>query len=216
MADNVAIVGAGTAATIGTETKTINSIAVQVQEVAPALGGRDLYVGSQGGRQVDGATDTAAGYVDPRLLAKNLTANPTIATSAYVTGYCLGGLLTFATANRASGGSLLIANAKLSDKSKQSAAVDLIIFDTNPTGSTFTDHAALNIVAADLPFIAGVIQFTAAGYSVFSATSVCGVGNLGLEVLLAATSLYGVMCVRGTPTYAGANDLDLKLVIIQD
>jgi len=213
--DNIPIVGAGSGQLVGSETKTINAVPVQVQETANALGGRDLYVGTQGGRGVDGAADTAAAYVDPRILAKKLTANPTVSTSAFVAGYCVGGLLAFTNAARASGGSLLVASAVLQDESKQNAVIDLILFDDNPSASTFTDHVALDILAADLPLVAGCISFPAAAYT-FATTSIQSVSNIGIEVALVGTSLYGVMVVHGTPTWAAADDLSVKLVVIQD
>lgn len=210
--------GAGRSCMVDHDLTAPDTTANTDAQVIKLLGGKSQTVtGLVGSTYVDGGStsaDTTALMVDQRSLAKKFTANPTISTSAYVAGYCVGGLLTFTTVNRASAGSILIQSASLTDKSKQSAVIDLIVFDTNPTNSTFTDHAALNIVAADLPFIAGVVTF--GGWSNFSATGVSSIPSIGLEVNVAATSLYAVMCVRTAPTFAGTTDLALKLNVLQD
>lgn len=213
MADNVSIT-AGSGTVIGTETATVNLIAVQLQQVKPVLGARDAYTGSQGGRVVDGSTDTAAGFMDPRLLVASLTVTPTITASlAYAAGNTIGPLMSFTSASRASGGALMIQAVNLVDADKQNAAIDLVLFNSAPTSTT--DKTAFNPSKADLQKCVGVVPLGT--YASFSATSVCSVNNVGLEMLLSGTStLTGQLVCRGTPTYTTTSSLVVTLTVVQD
>ncbi len=77
MADNVDIT-AGSGTVIATEDLTINAVAAQVQQVKAVFGPLDTYTGQQGGRLTDGSATAAAGFVDPRPNAHDLTVTPTI------------------------------------------------------------------------------------------------------------------------------------------
>lgn len=214
MADNVSIT-AGSGTVIGTETATVNSVAVQLQEVKPVLGARDAYTGSQGGRVVDGSTDTAAAFNDPRPNVADVNKNPTISTSAYASGNSLGGVIDFGAIARASGSPLYIVSATLSDSSQQNAAIDLFLFNANPSNGTYTDHATPTYNKTDALMVRGVIPFSAYA-NIGTGGSVCSVPNIGLSIVPNATQhLYGLMLVRGTPTYA-ALAITVELEYIAD
>lgn len=212
MADNVQIT-AGTGTTIGTETATVNSIAVQLQEIKPVFGARDAYVGSQSGRLVDGTASEAAGYVDPRLKVVSIQVTPVVSTTpAYSLKDNIGGLLTFANAARASGGTFLIQSIQVEDNAQQMSAMDLVLF--NATFTAPTDNSIFAPSDAELKTCVGVIPITF--YSDFSTNSIACVNNLGLEVVVAGTSLFGALVARGTPTYVATTDIVVTLTLIQD
>ncbi len=214
MSDNVSIT-AGSGTVIGTEGTTINSIAVQVQQIKQVLGARDAYTGSQGGRVVDGTTDTAAAFMDPRPNVKDVNANPTISTSAYASGNSLGGVIDFGAIARASGSPLLIVSATLSDSSQQNAAIDLLLFNANPSNGTYTDHATPTYNKTDALMCRGVIPFGAYA-NIGSGGSVCSIPNVGLSIAPNGTAhLYGLMLVRAAPTYA-ALAITVELEYIAD
>lgn len=214
MADNINITP-GSGAVVGTETATVNSVPVQLQQVKPVVGGRDAYVGSQGGRLVDGTTDTAAVYVDARPNVKDTQVTPVISTSAYSAGFVIGGVMDFGSLARASGGPLLIVSATLMDAVGQNANIDLLLFNSNPTSGTYTDHATPTFNKADALLCRGVVPFGA--YSNIGAGAICSVPNLGIEILLSGTQhLYGIMMARGTPTYTSTSALAMSLEIIAD
>lgn len=210
MADNVPIT-AGSGTTVGTETKTINSVAVQVQEMTLALGARDVYAASSSGRDCTGSGDGAL-FVDARSPIVDIAQTPTITAALYASGNALGGLLTFANAARTSGKSILVASAVISDKAKQNSNIALVLY--NQTFSATTDKTAMAPSNADMLNIRGVIYF--GSYTTFNANSVASVPNVGMEILLTGTSLFGQLMVIGTPTYTSTSDITVALTIVQD
>lgn len=213
MADNIAITP-GTGAIVGTETATVNSIAVQLQQMKIALGAREAYIASLSGRDASGSGDGAL-FVDPRCKAVSVPQTPTItASSAYTAKSAVGGLLDFGNMARQSGGSICLASAVLIDKSTQSATLDLVLFDRAITAPT--DHSTWSPSNSDLVHCVGKITFSGGGYSVFNANEVCTISNLALEMVLNGTDLFGVLVARSTPTYGTTADLTVVLTAIQD
>jgi len=146
-----------------------------------------------------------------------VSVTPTVDTAIYALGDLMGGKLTFANAARAAARGGEIITAVLSDLAAQNAQIDLVLFDEDPTGTTFTDQAALDIADADLPKIAGVIPIATADYHAFNDSSAASVRNVGLAFKLASgTSLFGALVCRGTPTYVSASDVQVHLAIEQD
>lgn len=141
--------------------------------------------------------------------------NPTISTSAYVSGYNVGGLLTLSSVGRVSGGSVDLNSITVFDKSKQNAPFWVTLYSTNPTNSTFTDHATQAINNADIAAPIGSFLITAGGPT-FSANSFYGVYGLSHTISIpSGTTLYASVMTTGTPTYAGANDLEFTFTFIQ-
>ena len=174
-----------------------------------------------GALTVDGTVTAAAsenhlGEVGGRIVV--VAATPVLGPDvAYAAGDAVGTLLSFADAVRVVGGSGVIEAVIVADKAKQSAAMDLLLFDANPGGTTVTDNAALTVADADLVKCIGVIPITAEDYHAIADNSVASLRNLGAAFKVAAgTTLYGVLVARGTPTYAGASDLVVRLAISQN
>lgn len=146
-------------------------------------------------------------------------------TSIYAAADSVGGLLSFSHASNLRTASGTIRGLVIGDAVKQAAVLSLLLFSSNPTGSTFTDNAAIAIAVADLPKIIGKINIVAANYTAFSVT---GVGNLDdlyikYQVNGGATPdadtaiLYGALyLVSGTPTWTGAGNLSLQLKVEMD
>ena len=142
------------------------------------------------------------------------SASPTVtAASAYASGNCVGGLLTFANAARVSSG--LINKVVITSKSAQTAQMDLILFDANPTGTTVTDKAAVAVAVADFAKVIGsvnVLNWTNTG-----TTSNGTAPGVTLPFAIpSGTSLYGILVVRGTPTFTATSDITVTLGIHQD
>ena len=144
------------------------------------------------------------------------TATPVVSTSpSYSANDQVGGLLAFTGAARVAGGSGVIHSVTITDKAKQDATLDLYLFDSNPTSTTFTDNAALTINAADLIKSIGVIRVST--YQDVATNSVGGTTSTGVPFkLVSGTTLYGALVTRGTPTYASTSDLQVRLGILQD
>ena len=150
------------------------------------------------------------------------TAAPTITVStspAYSAGDLVGGKLTLSSLLRTSGGTGLLQSILLRDTSNQKAALELIIFDSDPSSTTFTDNGALSINAADVPKIIRRISIAAADYVTIGSMAVADTDPVS-KVLKAASGvdLYAclVAATGSTPTYASTSALSLTIGVLQD
>lgn len=145
-----------------------------------------------------------------------LSGTPTItASSAYVSGYCLGGLNTLSNAVRSHGpGSATVQSVIITDLSTQDVNIDAYFFDANPTSSTLTDHAACAIASADAGKVIGFLHVTdwdPAGIGVGET------GNYPLSFgLPSGTTLYMQLIVRDAPTYTSTSAISYIVNLIED
>ena len=165
---------------------------------------------------------------DPiRKLAKVLTLNPVVTTSAYSAGNQVGALLTVKDFFESLSGVSELISIEISDNSNQKAAFSLVIFGAKPAG-TFADATAFAPSAADLKLISAIIAIPSANYTTFNASNAAGqVSNIRAKIQAAlatqqigpnsiAKNAYIALVTSGTPTYAVSTDLQLKLGIEQD
>lgn len=204
MTDTIQIT-AGSGTVVGTDEVTIGATAQHVQRVKlvdGADGGTDLLAGSA----ARGLT------VDPRLKVVRLQVTPTISTApAYTAKDAVGGLMTFANAARASGGTIWIDRVQVVDKGQQMAALDLVLFDRSITAPT--DNAVFAPTDTEAGYAVAAIPIY--DYRDLSTNSVAD-RPVGLEAVLNGTDLFGVLVARGTPTYTSTADLVVSLTIAQD
>ena len=203
MADNIGITP-GTGATAAAD--DIGGVLYQRNKIALGLDGTHAA-------DLSGTADRGA-YVDPRLKVVRLSQTPTISTSAYALKDAVGGLMTFANAARASGGSCTIQAVQIIDKAQMFASLDLVLFDV--TIAAPTDNAVFDPTDAELATCIGVIAIGGGFYSDFNDNAVAVVNNVGLECLLTGTDIFGVLVARTTPTYVSTSDLTVRLTIVQD
>lgn len=146
-----------------------------------------------------------------------ISAVPTISSSpAYSSGDALGGKITLASAVRVSGGSGIVENLKLSDLGKQNGVVYVVFFKADPSGTTFTDNAVLDIADADMSKCIGHVKIEATDYASFNDNSVAAVKAIGLAFkLTSGTSLYACLLSGDTKTYTSTSDLELEVGILQ-
>lgn len=155
---------------------------------------------------------------DPYPSTNCVTVTPTIDTAAYATGDYMGAStpMSFTGALRSSTGSGYITAAWITDKAAQAFDIDLIIFKSNPTATTFTDNAAFAPATADLLNIVAPINFGSTSRFAFSANSIHYVGNLMYPVTSAGTTLYGALVARGAYDGTSSSDLAVTLCTSQD
>ncbi len=154
-----------------------------------------------------------------RGMIYQVSATPTIsAASIYASGDAVGGLMTFSNALIPYSKSGLLQSIVISDLAKQSGALSLILFKANPSATTFTDNAALDIDDSDIAKVIGAIPIAAADYVALNDSAFATVRNvgLGLSVDSEVSTLYGALITTGTPTYAAVSDLTVNLFIRQD
>ena len=144
------------------------------------------------------------------------SATPAVDTAIYASGDLIGTMLTFKNVTRTAGRGGEIIDAILTDLAKQSAVIDLILFDADPTNTTFTDQAAFDSADADMPKAIGAIEFlTYYGLNDNSFASETAIGMGFLPANAAPTTIYGALVSRGTPTFAAATDVTVRLKIKQ-
>ena len=141
--------------------------------------------------------------------------SPTNTTSAYAAGDLIGSKLTFSSCARVAAGSGVILNAVLSDLDAEDIETDLVLFDSDPDATTFTDNSAFDPHDNNLLDIIGVVTFD--DYSDFNDSSVAVENNLGIAFnLTTGTALYGALVTRGAPTYTTTGAIQTRIFVLQD
>lgn len=139
------------------------------------------------------------------------TVTPTLDTAIYAAGDTLAtAVLSFANAVRISGGSGRVRKLVVVDRDAQSAAGELWLFSA--TVAPAAANAAHSISDADAALCVGVIPF---GTYYASALNSVSVTSVDLPITCAATTLFGILVTRGTPTHT-AGGLSVTLAIDPD
>ena len=139
-----------------------------------------------------------------------------VSTTAYAAGDVVGSRITFAGAARAIDKTGLLQQVSVFCKSPQTASLDLLLFHTDPTASTFTDNAALALAVADFDKLVGVVHL--GDWTNLGTPSLCQADNLAKPFAPAAGSadLYGVLVTRSVMTLASTSDVKVSAKILQD
>ena len=152
-------------------------------------------------------------------LQRYVEATPSISTDAYAAGDLIGSAaieLVAATDGDAvnaekHGG--MVQSVVITDLAAQSASLDVVFFDANPSSTTFTDNAAFDPADADIVNIVGVASVT--DWKAFNDNDVGQALNLAMPFVLdSGNTLYAVLVSRGTPTYGAATDLTLRVGVL--
>ena len=102
----------------------------------------------------------------------------------------------------------------LHDLDAQDASLILIIWDLDPSSTTFTNNSVLDIADADLPNVVAKVRISNLDYDDFSDNSIGEVDNLSIP--LRGNLLYAALVSDGaTPTYT-ANGLSMSLGLLVD
>lgn len=145
-----------------------------------------------------------------------VSAAPTCDTSIYATGELVGGKLTFTPAVRPATSTAVITGVMMIDQSVTTSDFDIVLFSSNPSATTFTDQAALDIADADLSKVIAVIPLVSANRFAFADNGVKFAGSIMLPIKGTVNTIYGALVSRGTPTFAAGTDVSIQLAISQD
>lgn len=176
----------------------------------------------QGGGLVD------VQYVAPFTERFRLQATPTISTSAYTAGDVLGTVMSFTGAARVSGFGGVITGVQVLDKTAAvRAAMTLLLFPSTITAAA--DNAAFAPTDADSLLIQGQIEILSTHYNTtWAGTATNSVATvphndaasspclMRVPYVCAATTLFGLLVVRGTPTYTSTSDIIVSLTVEVD
>ena len=140
---------------------------------------------------------------------------PTITAGAYSANDAVGGLLTFANAARVSGGGGIVKSLIILDDEGQDAELELWLFSV--TFTAMADNDAWAPSEGDMENLVGIVTTTDGAYfqAAAGARSAARV-EASQRYDLTATSLFGQLVTRGTPTYAATDDISVILGILQD
>jgi hypothetical protein len=159
----------------------------------------------------------ADGSVTTITKTVTVSAVPAIVAAAYGSGDLIGGKLSLSGTVVDGILSGIITSIHVDDKASQGADLDIVFFDADPSTTTFTDNAAFDPTDADLLKIICVVSITVD--SAFADNGTSFVRNVNCPFKLTSNSaktLYAAVVSRGTPTYASATDLLLRIGILQD
>ena len=168
--------------------------------------------------------NTISGKVDVQLsslqnvggftsLLKDTTA---VSTSIYAAGDAVGGKRTLTNALRTSGGTGILESITILDRANQKAAMELFIFDSDPSAATITDNSAFVFSTDDLKVLAH-ITIADTDYVTINSKAMATLKGIGITLKGSGTAnLYAALVTTGTPTYAATTDVQLIYGILQD
>ena len=160
---------------------------------------------------------TGVATVDTNGSAYQFSIAPTVTAGAYTAGDVIGtGELVITNAARVSGGGGILTGISMHEEGVATvvSTIDVLIFSTEPAGSTFTDNGALTVVDADGPFLVCAVLLD-------TLTNIGGATllqklNINVAYKCAGTSLYAVPVHRGTWAPAATDGMTFNFQMIRD
>lgn len=195
MADNVDIT-AGSGTTVATDDVDLGSGVAHVQYVK-------LADGTDGGTALIPGTVARGLLVEPTRQSVSVGQTPTTSSHAYVTGELIGGAMSFAGVNRASGRPTEIRNVVVA--TKVSGDWDAILYLSSAAlAGTLADTTAFDPTDATVTSIVAAIPVNVHGLP----SNGVGVAPVNIPAVPAVSTLFGYL-VAGTtgPTLTGSADV---------
>lgn len=140
---------------------------------------------------------------------------PTVDTSAYTSGDVLFVANKLSNATLNTKGMSYLRNILVFDADNQKQAMDLLFFDRSP-GSVGTINNALDMTAAQMSYLVGIVNIATGNYTTLkAATNAVGLvtPNLFFQALQNMKEFWVVGVARGNPTYTSASSLVFKFVM---
>jgi hypothetical protein len=138
---------------------------------------------------------------------------PTVTAGAYAAGDTVGGLLTFANAERVAGDGGIIKNMLIIDDAGQDVEMELWLFNTTIT--PIADNAPWAPAEADLENLVAVISTAAETWRAAGTPSAIDV-ELSKGYNTVDGALYGQLMTRGAPTFAATDDVTVKIHVMRN
>jgi len=202
-----------TLATIGTNTgSTVTGVGAPADAaVTNPASNASVIAALKGLLSLTTTNNNVGGY---SVALKDTTA---VSTSVYTAGDAVGGKRTITGALRTSNGSGILESITILDRANQKAAMELFIFDADPSAATITDNSAFVFSTDDLKVLAH-ITIAATDYITIDSKAVATLKGLGITLKGANgnTSLFAALVTTGAPDYVATTDLQLIYGILQD
>lgn len=177
-----------------------------------------LFNGSTWDRQLSTSTGVQA---SGRFMVE-LSDSSAVQAAAYAANDLVGGKRTITSAVRTSGGTGIIRGVTIVDQAANSAAnsvYDLYLFNSDPSGTTFTENSPLDIADADMSKVIGVIRIDGVAGSTLFTNVDNNILYKPVEIPIVqsgTTSLFAALIARGGPTFAATTDVVVKLMVQQN
>ena len=167
---------------------------------------------------VDSATLIAGSANIGSVLGKStvITSAQTVTATPYEAGDLVGAKISLTNAADTATGSGVVQSVVITDLAMQAGDYDVVFFSSDPTGTTFTDEAALDIADADLPKVVCVVPVTVSASFADNGVSYANGAGCAFDLGAGSTTLYAAIVVRSTPTFVGTSDVQLRVGILQD
>jgi hypothetical protein len=136
-------------------------------------------------------------------------------TAAYAANNLVGGKITFGNAERRPSVGGRIRTIVVGDQEGKNAPGTLWLFDADPTASTFTDKAVLNVASADVSKIIAAVPIGSTDYVAIGTFVKSIATEKGLEIPYNG-ALYGAFQVAGSFSWAGSTSLSVRVGVEAD
>lgn len=184
------------------------------------MGYRNLEAGGKP-NEVDGNN------MGPYVVVGNLTpisvvgaskiVSPTITvdTAAYQAGDCVGGKITLTDAMRVAGGSGVLQSLTVTDVSNTKPALELLIFNSDPTAATLTDQAAIAL-STDVSKVIHRIPIYTSDYTTVASVAFADINISKVVEAVGSKNLYLAIAATGAHDFVAATDLKMSFGFLQD
>lgn len=143
-----------------------------------------------------------------------ITETPTVtATPDYSDGDSIGGVLSVRTPTPTA--AQYLSSITISSKAAISVGIDALIFNANPSASTFTDNSTASVHANDAAKLIGSVSFADDGWIAGGTPVVQSVPNANVPVLPASTIVYVALVARGTINLGSTSDLTVHFGFLE-
>lgn len=135
---------------------------------------------------------------------------PVVQAAAYADGDLIGGKQTL-TIFRGPNRSSLLRSIVITSEVDLTVNVDVILFSSDPSGTTFTENGAISIAAADAAKVIGI--FTVSSRVDLGTPVVAQLQGLAIPLIGNGTArtIWAAMVVRGAYTPGAVDDVTLRL-----
>lgn len=183
-----------------------------------------LGISTDGSATMLPADATNGMRVTPSVRKTRIAVTPTVSTTAYTAGDCVGSTMTFSNAALTSGGTGTVVSATITCQAANTVTpdLDLLLFEATPTG-TFTDNATPTLTDANLEAarVLPTIKFRTADYIALTSNSTCAGrvldGQPAIDFICSGSAnLIGLLIARAAFTLASTADIVVALRILQD
>jgi len=137
----------------------------------------------------------------------NIAVTPAITAGGYSALDTIGGIQTLANASRASGKPTTLMSIVIKDLAMVSPDFKIWFFNANPSTGTYTDNAALDINDTDSALCVGVVNCANGEWINGLDNGFLFLGNIGLVMTPAVTSLFAVIETVNAETFITTSDL---------